>query len=203
MKKIILAASVAACAIAAQANAQSANFTGPRVQLDAGYDQLDANDDYPDLPRHFDTAYLAATLGYDVAIAPGIVAGAEVGFGKPLGGSRHVALGSDALTVSPGREWTGAVRLGANVTPSTLLFGTAGYSNAGISAVFDSPGLPGGDRTRIEGSKGGFLWGVGAEQAIAGKAFASLAFRSAHYGNYNYQHGVKRTQIRLGLGVRF
>ncbi|WHU04317.1 hypothetical protein [Sphingomonas sp. NIBR02145] len=141
MKKFISAASVVACGLAVQANAQTASFTGPRVQLDAGYDQLDASDEYPDLPRHFDNAYLAATLGYDVVMAGGIVGGAEIGLGKPLGGSKRASLGSDALTVKPSREWIDAIRLGTKVTPSTLLFRTASYSNARISAAYQSPAL--------------------------------------------------------------
>jgi hypothetical protein len=107
---------------AAPAHAQSDAFVGPRVQVDGGYDQLDASDEYPDLPRHFDAPYLAASAGYDVRIAPEVIAGAELGFGKPLGGSEQANLGSDTITVRPSREWTGAVRIGVIVTPSTLVF---------------------------------------------------------------------------------
>ncbi|WP_342250339.1 outer membrane protein [Sphingomonas sp. OTU376] len=203
MKKCILAAAAAAALFPVIASAQTEQFSGPRAQLDLAYDQLDANGDYFDLPQHFDTAQLGATFGYDRVLARGLILGAEIGFGVPLGGRENAKLGLDTVSVKPGRELTANVRVGATVTKSTLVFATIGYSNAGLKATYTSPAGATEDRTDYGASKGGLLWGFGVEQAIGRRVFATLAFREARYGDFPYEKGVKRTQIRAGIGTRF
>lgn len=173
MKRFISAASVVACGLAVQANAQTASFTGPRVQLDVGYDQLDASDEYPDLPRHFDNASLAATLGYDVVMAGGIDGGAEIGLGKPLGGSEPASLGSDALTVKPSREWIGAIRLGTKGHALDLAVQDRELLERPDLRRIPVARSPGGRSHSDRRHQGGILWGGGVEQAISGSACAS------------------------------
>lgn len=199
MKTLIAATGLVALSLPAQANAQDTGFSGPRVQLDIAYDQLDASDDYVDLPRHFNTATIGISAGYDHMVTKGLLVGAELGFGKPLGDKQIAHLGSDSLTAKPGRELYAAARIGTPVTRSTLLFASAGYSNAGLNVVYHS----GPDRYQINGTKGGFLWGGGVEQKLGGSTYVSLAYRGAHYGDYRYALGARRAQVRLGAGMRF
>ncbi|MGK6325332.1 outer membrane beta-barrel protein [Sphingomonas sp. DT-51] len=203
MKSLLLIATAAALWLPNQADAQDAPFQGPRVQLDVAYDRIRANEVNPDLPHEFDAAYLGGTIGYDHIVTDGLLIGLEAGFGKPLGERQRVPLGSDALSVKLGREWLAGMRIAAPVTPSTLVFATAGYSNAASRVMYESPADAGGDHEVIEESEGGFAWGLGIEQVIRGKAYMSAAFRSAHYGDGRYQDDVDRTQVRLGAGLRF
>jgi outer membrane immunogenic protein len=203
MKYSLLITAAAALWLPGQAAAQDAPFQGPRLQLDLAYDRVEANDANPDLPREFEAAYLGGTIGYDHMVMKGLLIGVEGGFGKPLAERQRVPLGSDALSVELGREWLAGVRIGTPVTPSTLIFATAGYSNAGSHVVYETAQEGGGDREVIEGSEGGFAWGLGIEQVIHGRAYVSAAFRSARYGNSGYQDDVDRTQVRLGIGIRF
>lgn len=203
MKSSLLIAAAATLWLPDQAAAQDASFQGPRVQLDVAYDRVEANEVNPDLPREFEAAYLGGTIGYDHMVTDGLLVGVEAGFGKPLAERQRVVLGGDALSVKLGREWLAGVRIGTPVTPSTLIFATAGYSNAGSSVVYESAAGDSVDRQVFEGSEGGFAWGAGIEQVIRGRAYVSAAFRSAHYGDARYQDDVDRTQVRLGIGVRF
>lgn len=203
MKYSSLIAAITALWLPCQAAAQDAPFQGPRLQFDLAYDRVDANDANPDLPREFEAAYLGGTIGYDHLVTKGLLIGVEAGFGMPQAERQRVPLGSDALSVELGREWLAGVRIGTQVTPSTLIFATAGYSNAGSRVVYESAPGAGVDPEVIEGSEDGFAWGLGIEQVVRGRAYVSAAFRSARYGNASYQDGVDRTQVRLGIGVRF
>jgi opacity protein-like surface antigen len=72
-----------------------------------------------------------------------------------------------------------------------------------MTATFRTPGLPKNEDVGAEGAKGGFLWGGGVDQMVGKRTYVSLGLRTAYYGGYDDQRGVRRTQVRLGLGLRF
>lgn len=121
MLKTILAAVAATSLIASPALAQNnADFVGPRVELNAGLDDVhNAND--------IQGVNYGAALGYDV----------------PLGDTFTLGGEATAQNVfdSEGREFGAGVRLGAAVTPDLLLFGRVGYSTVDLHHGYNADGL--------------------------------------------------------------
>ncbi len=116
MFKTLLAATAAAALFATPALAQTANFVGPRVELNAGVLDLDTdNVDY------------GAALGYDVAVAPRTTLGAE--------------LNTSNTFDDNAREFGAAARLGYAVNPNVLLYGKAGYNRLALDHTKDLDGL--------------------------------------------------------------
>lgn len=110
MKTAIFAA-IAAASLSVPAFAQDADsFTGPRVGVTLGYDNIQGSDGFS----------YGGTAGYDIAVAPRITAGPEVSFG-------------DATTKDGGvhasRDLAASLRVGYVATPRLLAFGKVGYAS--------------------------------------------------------------------------
>lgn len=163
--KRILAGLVAASALTAvPAAAQTApDFGGLRVGAEIGL----VDDDFLGSD---DTSY-GFNVGYDVEQANTVygVTGSYTGLFDDNGADF--------------RELSIAARGGFKVTPATLAYATAGYSN------IDSDFLP--------GSLDGVKVGLGLEHSF-GKVFANVETR---YGNY--EQGAELYQTVVGVGFRF
>lgn len=104
----IAATALAATPVAAQTNA---NFTGPRVELNAGFDDLRGAHEVNDLTY-------GVTTGTDFALGDRFTLGGE-------------ATASNFFD-SEGRELGAGVRLGFAVTPRVLTYGRVGYSTVDL-----------------------------------------------------------------------
>lgn len=179
---LILATASAVAVMAQPAFAQ--DFTGPRVEATVGYDSINA--DVPVTPNSLDGVRIGGAVGYDFEIGKVLVIGAEAGFG--INASGDVIIAGDKLTA--GRDLDASIRVGARVTPRTMLYAKGGYVNSRFS--LESGG------TKVSTDEDGWRAGVGVEHAINDHIYAKAEYRYSDYGD-----DVTRHQGLIGLGYRF
>ena len=98
------------------------------------------------------------------------------------------------------------------MTPQTLLYAKAGYTNARFKASLDGDTV---DQTSSFDTDG-YRLGAGVEQAIAERAFVKLEYRYSNYseGEIDFEDDtlpdsgrvdldLDRHQIVAGVGIRF
>ncbi len=156
----------------------------------------------PDVPfESYDSAgpRLGAFLGYNWQFAPRWVAGVEADLGwadnsarQPKwlpgvsGGIFIPTFSGDHSTVQT--TWDGSLRarLGYLLTPSTLLYGTAGaawqkFEWSAFCVLCGPAGLGGGDET----TRAGWTVGGGVEMAITGNWLARGEYRYSDFGTFD------------------
>ena len=192
MKKIFLAA-LAASALATPALAQdAAPFTGPRIEGLIGYDHLKGNGGGRD-----GLAY-GVGAGYDFQLG-GLVAGVEGEFmdSNTDGCKTAFVTTTDRICVTAKRDLYAGARVGAAVTPSTLLYAKAGYTNARVGVNYTDTATPANNfvaRDNLDGVR----VGAGVEQKFGPNLYAKAEYRYS-----NYEQGVSRHQVVGGIGFRF
>lgn len=192
MKKFIIAA-LAASAFAVPAMAQeAAPFTGARIEALAGYDNLKGNGGGRD-----GLAY-GIGAGYDFQLG-GLVAGVEGEFmdSKAHGCDTAFITATDRICANAKRDLYVGARVGAAVTPSTLIYAKGGYTNARIGVAYSDTATPANNFARHE-NLDGFRVGAGVEQKLGTNLYAKAEYR---YSNYNQD--VARHQVLGGIGFRF
>lgn len=172
MKKYLAPLACAAAVVATPAMAN--DFAGPRVEVNAGFDDVTGGVDTTDI------AYGAA-LGYDLQ------------FGKVvLGAEGTVAVNSNLEKPDLGA----AARLGYAVKQNVLVFGRAGYSNLERPLTCTTARIPVCTKTpNLEG----VTVGGGVEVNLAGPAFVKAEYRYTDFAN----SGVGRHGAVVGVGLRF
>lgn len=187
-----------ATAAAAPAGAQT--FTGPRVEVNAGYDAT-KTDAAPRALRTVDGVRLGLAAGYDIALAPKVIAGVEAGIGFDVADdSSATVVGTTATEryrLDHGRDIDVSARLGYLVGPRTMLYVKAGWANSAFRARLDRTGT-GPIRTSVTSHEDGLRLGAGVEQALGGRAYAKAEYRYTTYGD-----NVDRHQALVGVGLRF
>ncbi|QKR99500.1 porin family protein [Sphingomonas sp. CL5.1] len=174
----LLAALAAATPAAAQ---DAAAFQGPRVEATVGLDQLRfdlSNIGSAGRAKASDVGFGFA-LGYDKAVSPNMVIGAEAGMNFS-----DVSYADDALRSR--REFDFSGRIGTPVTHNALLYGKVGYSNLQVREV---------DQLR---NLDGLLLGAGAEVKVSPVAYLKSEYRYVTYGD-----GYSTNGILTGVGLRF
>jgi outer membrane immunogenic protein len=220
MRKLVLTAATAALGLglAAPAFAQDSDrdtFTGPRVGVIAGYDQLQPGSG-PNSSISSDHSasgiVYGGDVGYDVALG-GLVLGAE---GEVTGSTSKVTndpINAAALgygRVKAGRDLYLGARLGFRAGSSTLIYGKAGYSNQRLDLTASNGTTETGQHYNLDG----YRVGAGVEQSLGGKAYAKVEYRYSNYGNArleypngantaNFDVDTDRHQVVAGVGVRF
>ncbi|MBB5684141.1 outer membrane protein [Sphingobium boeckii] len=191
MRNLVLA-SLLATAFATPALAQDADapFTGPRVEALVGWDRIQGDDSHSD-----DVGYGVAA-GYDVQAGRAVI-GAEVEYSdsdnRACAGATTVA--NPRLCLKSGRDLYVGGRVGTAITPSTLLYAKAGYTNAGAKFTSDD----GVDEVTLDKSNlDGVRVGAGIEQKLGSKTYLKGEYRYS-----NYEAGVERHQAMAGVGIRF
>ena len=143
MRKIFLPLLVTGSAIAAPAMAQSAidgPFTGPRVELTTGYDNVsagsDSDSDIANDDQSLDGLLYGVGVGYDFN-AGGVVLGVE---GEYSGSTASVDYNNDGGVntfgfgrVDTGRDLYVGARAGILADPQTLVYVKGGYTNAQLN----------------------------------------------------------------------
>lgn len=198
MRKLVLAA-LAASAMTAPAFAQDATFTGPRVEALVGYDS--ASDGTDGDAGSSDGVTYGGAIGYDVQLG-GAVLGAEAeltGSGVDTRADSLLAAG-DRLVVDLGRDIYLGARVGAAVTPTTLIYAKGGYTNARVDTTYEA----GNTRTEISEDMEGFRVGAGAEFKLSNNMYLKGEYRYSNYGKIDgYDIDVDRHQVVGGIGIRF
>lgn len=171
-----------AAVAATPAEAQDATaFQGPRVEATVGLDQLRfdiSNIGGTGRDKASDIGYGFA-VGYDKALSPSLLIGAEAGMNFS-----GVSYADDALRSR--REFDVSGRIGTPITHSTLLYGKVGYSNLQVREV---------DQLR---NLDGLLLAAGAEVKVSPSAYLKSEYRYVTYGD-----GYSTNGILTGVGLRF
>ncbi len=192
MNKFLVAA-LTASAFASPALAQeSAPFTGFRVEGLAGYDNLKGNGGGRD-----GIAYGAAA-GYDFQLG-GVVAGIEGEYldSDTKGCEGAFVTAGDSICANGKRDLYVGGRAGVAVTPSTLLYAKAGYTNAKVGVNYTDPTTPA-NNFRTSDELDGVRVGAGVEQKLGANLYAKAEYRYS-----NYESGIERHQVLGGVGFRF
>jgi outer membrane immunogenic protein len=192
MRKYVLAALVAG-AVAAPAMAQdSAPFTGFRVEGIAGYDRAKVPGE------HANGVVYGVGAGYDFQTG-GAVLGIE-GEASDSTADKCVTgflVTGDRICSSAGRDLYVGGRVGGLVSPNTLIYGKAGYTNGRINTDYTTAtGGPASFRSRD--NLDGLRVGAGVEHAVGRNAFVKVEYRYS-----NYEADVERHQAVAGFGFRF
>jgi len=188
MKKtalLIAAGSYAAMAVPAMAQSDDRAFNGPWVAGMAGYDSTSAgstvdNDSEAEDDESADGLLYGAALGYDIDMGSAVLgiegewsdSTAEVDVRDPAD-PEYFGLGR----VEAGRDLYVGARAGIKVTPQTLVYGKAGYTNARYNVL----GGPEGAELSENIDSDGFRVGAGVEQKLGSNAFARLEYRYSNY----------------------
>lgn len=168
----------------------AAPFTGPRVEGLVGWDRVQASGD------HDDAIGYGVGAGYDMQMG-GAVVGVEGEYSdsdaRACVGARTAA--DPRLCTKSGRDLYIGGRVGALLTPSVLLYGKAGYTNAQAKLTSDD----GTDQITLDKTNlDGVRVGGGAELAVGPNSFVKAEYRYS-----NYESGVERHQAMGGFGFRF
>lgn len=206
MRKLIIAATAAAfgAAIATPALAQSqAPFTGPRVEVLAGWDHLNTRDGTSDGRDGFT---YGGAVGYDARLGGNAIVGIEGEIDGATTKSRAFDLNNvnDTLRVKAGRDLYVGGRLGYVITPKAMIYAKAGYTNARFNArYFDGVSTVYQDSSNL----GGYRVGAGVEYNVTPTAYIKGEYRYSHYGHIdglaNSDPNLDRHQIMAGVGMRF
>ena len=190
---------IAGSSIVATAHAEM--FNGPTVGLQAGWTQNKIGSTKTDPGRTTvdasqDTATLGGLLGYDRRFGR-LVVGGEAGLS--FGTSDKVSGGTTATAASidPKRSVDLTARAGYLVTPQTLVYARAGYSNDRIRTTL----APGNSTVSASEDRDGWLVGGGVERAITDKISARVEYR---YSDLSNGHGkYDRNQVLSGIVFHF
>lgn len=196
----LLAAAVPAILLAA-APAAAQSFTGPRVEVNTGYDAVHA-EGLPDKADTVDGIRLGLAAGYDIALAPRVIAGVEAGIGWSVADTTRATLVSGTSTqrfrLSNGRDIDASLRLGYLVAPRTLVYAKAGWANSVAKVRLDSKVGTTTTTVRTSDDDDGVRIGAGVEHMFGEHAYAKAEYRYTAYGD-----GVDRHQALVGVGYRF
>ena len=220
MRKLILATLAATTAFgtafAVPAAAQDrAPFTGPRAGVILGYDALrpgDTQDSQIRGDQGSDGLLYGGDIGYDVAIG-GLVVGAE---GEITGSTGRVDNDPRDPSdfgygrVKAGRDLYAGARIGALLSPTTLVYGKVGYTNARLDLTRDDTTTETGANFNLDG----YRLGAGIEKQLNNRAYAKIEYRYSNYGDarLRYPDGAStgtfgvdtdRHQVAAGVGIRF
>jgi outer membrane immunogenic protein len=217
MRKAFLAAAVAASAIATPVFAQEVDptFTGPRIGVIGGYDQLtpgSTEDSDIDGEQKVDGFLYGVDIGYDFSIG-GLVAGIEGEITDSTGKVRPDSANPGYIgfgNVSTGRDLYAGVRVGGLVTPRTLLYAKGGYTNQRLNVLASNGTTEREEQFNLDG----WRIGAGLEHAVSNNVYAKVEYRYSNYseGNFEFANGATtssfdidtdRHQVVAGVGFRF
>ena len=208
MKKgiaLLLAAGSAVAFTVPAAAQDDPDFTGPRVEALVGYDSVRPGstvdiDNADEVDQSIDDVTYGFGLGYDFDMGSAVI-GVEGEYMRSEAKTDFDTTGFTTYGISnidAGRDLYIGARAGLKVTPRTLGYVKAGYTNARVRVDYED-GTAGTvadftDRTNLDGVRAG----LGAQIGLGPNAYLKTEYRYS-----NYQDGVDRHQVVGGLGFRF
>lgn len=194
MRFLLLAAALAAPAAAQAQTAESVPHSGFRAEGLVGYDALTSGEDS-------DGVVYGGAVGYDAAVG-GILLGAEGEFTESSikGEQGNLLVSGDSARVTLGRDLYVGGRVGFPLSPDTLLYGKAGYTNARINTRY----TVGATTARDKADADGLRLGAGIEQKIGAQTYVKAEYRYSNYKEIDdFDIDADRHQVLAGVGVRF
>jgi outer membrane immunogenic protein len=150
MKAFLIAAAAALVAVAAPASAQ--DFTGARIGVTGGYDNI----------QDREGVTYGVVVGVDAPVAKGVTLGVEATLEDST---------ADQSVLEASREIGVAARLGVKVLPKAQIFGKVGYTNARVELQGTNAGV----------SLEGLRYGGGVEYAVTEKVYTTVEYRRSEY----------------------
>lgn len=183
MKTCALVSALTLAAMAAPAFAQDGGdaFSGPRVGVTGGWDNVQHGG------KNASGFNYGVTAGYDIA-AGSVRIGPEVELSDSTQ-KKTFGTGANSYVERADRDLYAGGRIGFVVSPSFLLYGKVGYTNAQFTIRDDG---------KHRDDRSGVRAGVGGEYAVSPNFFLTGEYRYSHYSD-----SYSRNQILGGLGVRF
>jgi outer membrane immunogenic protein len=204
MRKLAMAipAAAMAFAVATPAMAQDGPFAGGRVEVLAGYDNIQDGGDGDSEGRQ-GLGY-GGRIGYDFQRG-NIVYGVdgELTDATTKARSYNALAAGDRLSVEAGRDIYLGGRLGYVISPQAMIYGKGGYTNARVESRYQTNTAAADelvDKTNLDG----FRLGAGLEYKLTPTSFVTAEYRYSHYGEIEgYDIDLDRHQLMAGLGIRF
>lgn len=220
--KIASLAAASLVAMATPAMAQTASeipFSGLRAGAEVGYDHIRSGstedvDNTRDLKQSVDGVTYGGVVGYDFAASPNFRVGAEASYSGSTAGRD---FNNDQPTVfnlgnvQADREIYVGGRVGYVTSPTTMIYGKAGYTNQRFSVT----GSDGTVNLAQKLDTDGWRVGAGAEFAVSRNAYVGAEYRYSKYGkgevdfegdtpdSSRFNLDTDRHQVVATAGVRF
>lgn len=199
----------ALAALTLGAPALAADFSGPRIEANVGWDRPQVKVDLNNVSAH----------GHESGVVYGGEAGYDLRFGKLVVGA---VAGVDGTSVKDcerfdtsrsclkeGRDWALGARVGAVVAPRTLLYAKGEYVNVRLKSAFNDATATAGDSS-VHDDRGGYRLAAGAEFSLSHNLYVKAEYRYTDYKSYRFDDGadvgsadLSRHQIVGGVGLRF
>ena len=191
---LIAAAALAVPGIASAQTAESVPHSGLRAEGLVGYDALTSGEDS-------DGVVYGGAVGYDAAVGR-ITLGVEgeATESSIKGEQGNVLVSGDSARVKLGRDLSVGGRVGFPISPETLLYGKAGYTNARINTRY----AVGTTTVRDKADADGLRLGAGVEQKIGTQTYVKAEYRYSNYKEIeDFDIDADRHQVMAGVGIRF
>jgi len=196
---VSLFALLTAATIPAVAQAQS--FDGPSVGIQGGWVENKVRNPTTALgPVAVDASHDSAVLGgyaaYDKELGK-FVLGAEVGANIGTSDTVSGGTGTNRVMLDSKRSFDLTARAGYLVTPATLVYGRAGYTNDRVRTTLVSPT----GTISASDNRDGWLIGGGVERKLTDHVSARMEYRYADLSEGD--HRYDRHQVLTGITYRF
>lgn len=217
MRKYLLAALVAGT-VAAPALAQDgrAPFTGPRVGVIVGYDNVQPgsseDSDLDDDDQSVEGLLYGFDVGYDVNLGSAVI-GAEAELTDSTGKVEVNSTDPDFFgfgRVATDRDIYVGARAGILASPNTLVYAKGGYTNARLNVLASN------GETELDANYklDGYRVGAGVERTFGNNTYGKIEYRYSNYGDGQFEFAdgdesntfgidTDRHQVAIGMGVRF
>jgi outer membrane immunogenic protein len=207
MRKFVLTAAAASAALglAAPAFAQDASqgsgsvpFSGLHVEALGGFDHIGSDAQTSGSNNGF---VYGGAVGYDDRIG-NIVLGVdgEIDGSTASTTDHNVLTAGDQLHLSAGRDLYAGARVGYVVTPKTMVYAKAGYTNARVDGTYDL----GAASFLQHQDLSGYRVGAGVERNLTQAVYIKAEYRYSHYQDIkSFDVQPDRQQVLAGVGFRF
>ena len=219
--KLLFAVAAAVAAFPAQAQETGGTFTGPRIQIQGGWDragiqirdvrQFQGRGDFGGSQHDNEISY-GGELGFDFDIG-GFVVGAYGGIDFSDASETFVA--PRAVTLSAERNIYAGGRIGIVAGDRALIYGKGGYSRGDLEVEFGA----GAATTGFEDvdDRDGWHVGGGVEVAVTDMVYVRADYTHTTYddvplgtlgvtnlaGNPVFEQRFNRNQVTAAIGIRF
>jgi len=201
MKTVSISLSVLLSTLSMTGVAHAQSFDGPSVGVQAGWIENKVRDPKTGLgvvsaDTSKDSAVFGGYAAYDKEFGK-FVLGAEIGANFGTSDTVSSSTGANRVMLDSKRSFDFTTRAGYLVTPKTLLYGRAGYTNDRVNTTIVSPTLTG----SASEDRDGWLVGGGVERMVTDHVSARLEYRYADLSNGDRLYS--RRQVLTGITFRF